>query len=94
MKNFYKEGNTVDDYVEMYTKAGCSQELIDRVKMRFAKVEKEQAGSKDFMDRVMSKYQGKSTSKPKKASLRSRFSKKYKLNVIKAEEVDDGMDEV
>jgi len=93
-KDFYKEGNTVDDYIQMYVTSGCSNELIERVKMRFAKVEKERAGSIEFMDRVMSKYQGKSSSKTKKASLRSRISRKYKINTIKVEDLDDTMDEV
>lgn len=86
-KNFYNESNTVDDYLEMYTKAGCSDDFISLLKHKFNDRADRHARSSAHMDRVMSRYSGKSSTKVKKITLRSRFAKQMKTTAIKAEEV-------
>ena len=88
-KTFYNKNNTMDDYIRMYNMAGCSRDLIDHVRARFERVEQERAGSSEFMDRVMSKYQGKSSNKVKKSHIRSRFGKKYMVVPIKVDDPEE-----
>lgn len=90
-KNFYDEKNTVEDYVNMYTKAGCSDALIERVRRRFEEKERICEEASRHFDRVMSRYSGKSSTKAKKTSLRSRFARTMKSAAIKAEDLEDDM---
>lgn len=92
-KNFYNKSNTVDDYVDMYTKAGCSDALIERVRRKFEERDHIHEEACKHYDRVMSRYSGKSTTKVKKSSLRSRFARSMKKTVIKAEDLEDDMGE-
>lgn len=94
-KNFYDRSNTVDDYVEMYTRAGCSDALIERIRRNFEEKDHVQEEASRHFERVMSRYSGKGTTKVKKTSLRSRFAKTLKTTTIKAEDLEDDMgDEV
>jgi hypothetical protein len=91
-KNFYDENNTVEDYVNMYTKAGCSDALIEMVRRRFEEKERGHEEASRHFDRVMSRYSGKSSTKAKKTSLRIRFARTMKSTAIKAEDLEDDMD--
>lgn len=94
-KNFYDRSNTMEDYIEMYTKAGCSRALIERIRRNFEEKDHAQEEASRHFERVMSRYSGKSTTKVKKTSLRSRFAKSLKNTIIKAEDLEDDMgDEV
>lgn len=91
-KNFYDQNNTVEDYVNMYTKAGCSYALIERVRRRFEEKERVCEEASEHFNRVMSRYSGKSSTKAKKTSLRTRFARMMKKSTaIKAEDLEDDM---
>ena len=89
--NFYNSSNTLDDYVDMYTKAGCSDDLINTVRQKFGQRARVVEEASVHFDRVMSRYSGKSTTKKKKATLRSRFSKQLKTVAIKVDDLKDDM---
>jgi len=88
---FYDSSNTLDDYIDMYTRAGCSDDLINTVRQKFGQRARVVEEASEHFERVMSRYSGKSTTKKKTASLRSRFSKQLKPVVIKVEDLEDDM---
>ena len=90
-RNFYDKSNTPEDYIEMYTKAGCSDAMIERIRRKFEEKERVQVEASKHYDRVMARYSGKSTTKTKKTSLRSRFARSMKFVAIKAEDLEDDM---
>jgi len=92
-RNFYDKSNTSDDYIDMYTRAGCSDALIKRIRRKFEEKERVQEEASKHYDRVMARYSGKSTTKTKKTSLRSRFARSMKSVAIKAEDLEDDMGE-
>lgn len=92
-RNFYDKSNTPEDYIEMYTKAGCSDAMIERIRRKFEEKERVQGEASKHYDRVMARYSGKSTTKTKKTSLRNRFARSMKSVAIKAEDLEDDMGE-
>lgn len=90
-RNFYDKSNTLEDYIEMYTRAGCSEALIERIRRKFEEKERIQEEASCHFECVMARYSGKSSTKPKKISLRSRFARSMKKAVIKAEDLEDDM---
>lgn len=90
-RNFYDKSNTSDDYIEMYTRAGCSDALIERIRRKFEEKERVQEEASRHFERVMARYSGKSSTKPKKTSLRSRFARSMKSVAIKVEDLEDDM---
>ena len=81
-KTFYDINNTLDDYVNMYTAAGCSEEFIERLKNFFEKREKHHINAATHFDSVMSRYSGKVSTKTKKSSIRKRFAKTLKTKTL------------
>lgn len=86
---FMNKENTVDDYVEIYTKAGCSEDFIKRIRDAMANRGEDGRMRTEFLDKVLSKYSGKTTVKKKHVHIRNKFASLTKSKAdIKEEDIE------
>lgn len=86
---FMNKDNTVDDYVEIYKKAGCSEDFLKRIRDAFAGREDDIRMRGEFLDRVLSKYSGKTNTKKKHVHVRDKMTSVMKIKGgIKEEDLE------
>ena len=95
LKELLRKDITVEEIIEVYRKAGYSDEFIQRITTKYEKYKDAVESANEYLDTVMSMYSGKPPARKKKVSVRARMTTMYRnKNLIKAEDVDNTSENV
>lgn len=84
--------NDKEDIMKMYENAGCTEEDLEFLESKFLEYERKMPDRNDYIDGILSKYSGKSSSRAKRKTIRQRFTKKT-ISILKdIDQVEDQED--
>ena len=79
-----------EETITIYQAAGYSEDFLNNLRKKYENKRKIASEKDAYLDKVLANYPGKSTTKPKKTKLRSRFATMMRnKNVIKLSDLED-----